>query len=82
MRCQKNGVRVVDHGYADEPSLDGPLTMWGADKWICHGCSKEIIIGFSKGYQTEGEKDFAKNLAFAEMEGIVHHTKYVKDLRF
>ena len=71
-RPEQNGFRLIEGmptrngaepGTA-EPDSWKPYKLWMADKWRCHGCGAEIVVGFgarpiAEHYQT----DFADQAA-------------------
>ncbi len=56
MRCEKNEFRIVKM----DPE---PYQIWSGDKWKCHGCGTEIVVGWARRPVSEvGEEDFQRML--------------------
>lgn len=44
LTCEKNGVIF------EQLQSDGtPYKLWSGDRWACHGCGAELIVGVGQG---------------------------------
>jgi len=51
----------------------GPYKLWPADLWMCHGCGKKIISGYSQRGIEHHEKDFEVLLEQAKRSGYLYY---------
>lgn len=76
-RPEKNGFRLIEGkpisndaepGTA-EPEKWEPYKLWMADKWKCHGCGAEIVVGFgARPIATDYEPEFAERIKEATLQ--------------
>ncbi len=71
-----NGAICLDH-FGDD---NEPYQLWSCDKWKCHYCDTEILIGFGdRPLIRHFEEHFTESLeSFDEKGHIVNNYEYIE----